>query len=221
MSSLIPTRGIVAAEARRLGVDLTAVTGTGVGGRIRLSDVRAVAAARPGAGQAAPRAAAPPVLRSLAAGGGFAVDVALSRENAESDAPRVVRQAADEAGVSLRHLTGTGPAGAVTLADVGAAARRQEAQRQREYAAETPPPAETPRVTFTASGLPPAVLEQVPPAVRPAVAAASTAAEAYRLVSVYGAGLSDDEAAERLRSDRSVSVDQGGSGPSNRYSWPH
>lgn len=41
---------VVRAEAARLGVDLKALTGTGVGGRIRRQDVQAAAGVRPGGG---------------------------------------------------------------------------------------------------------------------------------------------------------------------------
>ncbi len=222
MAALIPTRGIVAAEARRLGVDLTTVTGTGTGGRISLADVRAVAAARTGTPPAGPRLApvtAPPVLRSLTTGGRFAVDPGLSAENAGTDAERDVRIAADEAGVALRHVRGTGAGGRITLGDVLAASVAQDAQRHREYAAAQPAPAVAQLPAFTASGIPVSALQQVPASVRSALAAAPTTADAFALVQRYR-DLDDEDAAARLRSDPSVSVDDGGAGPSTRYSWP-
>ncbi|SNS54413.1 hypothetical protein SAMN04488107_2949 [Geodermatophilus saharensis] len=66
-----------------------------------------------------------------------------------------------------------------------------------------------PRITFTASGVPVTVLNEVPPSVRRAVAAAETHAAAYALGQRY-VGMADGEAAERLCTDRSVSVLYGG-----------
>jgi pyruvate dehydrogenase E2 component (dihydrolipoamide acetyltransferase) len=89
---------VAAKLAAELGVDLTAVAGTGPGGRIMVSDVQAVAAARP----AAPAA----------------VDAKPPRILAAPKAKRL----AQELGVDLASVAGSGPDGLITAEDVQAAA---------------------------------------------------------------------------------------------------
>ncbi len=85
--------------ARELGVDLTQVTGTGSGDRIRDEDVRAFAEAQ----KAKPAKAAGPVRASPAA-----------------------RRVARELGVDLTRVKGTGPEGRIREEDVRAALRPSE-----------------------------------------------------------------------------------------------
>lgn len=59
---------------------------------------------------------------------------------------------------------------------------------------------------FTASGIDPKVLLRSPAPVRPAIAAAATAAEAYAIAQRY-AGMSDTDAARALATDMSVPVE--------------
>ncbi|MGY1823748.1 E3 binding domain-containing protein [Geodermatophilus sp. SYSU D00079] len=211
-----PTCRRLAAE---LGVNLVAVKGTGEGGRVRLQDVRAAAQPQTEAAQPpAPRLRlVPPAPRSLTVGGLPAQDRAIVNENAGAAGSYEAREVADARGVALRRVTGTGPRGEVTVADVRAAADLQDAERAAWHAAASPQaqPEPEPRIAFTASGLPVSVLAQVPAPVRRAVAAAATHAEAYALVQRYQ-GKADTEARALLAQDRQVSVDYGGSGPTRR-----
>jgi hypothetical protein len=96
-----------------------------------------------------------------------------------------------------------------------AAQDRQPAPAQRAaFPAPKPEPAwELP--PFTASGIDPRALLDVPGPVRPAMAAAETTAAAYALREKY-AGMGDDEARAALARDRAVSCDHGGIGPTRR-----
>jgi len=93
----VPTRVTPAASAlaRQLGIDIAAIVGTGVGGSITRRDVE--------------RAASP--ARTLAEHGRRAVLAS----------PRV-RRLASERGIDLSSVTGTGPAGAITVSDLLATA---------------------------------------------------------------------------------------------------
>jgi pyruvate/2-oxoglutarate dehydrogenase complex dihydrolipoamide acyltransferase (E2) component len=126
---------------------------------------------------------------------------------------RSLRDLAGRRGVRLQHVRGTGPAGAITAADVVAVARRQDAERAAAQAVafQEPKPEPEQRISFTASGIPVSMLSEVPPSVRRALAAALNHAVAYARVETYGQ-LGDDEAAALLRSDRSVSALHGGAG---------
>ncbi len=94
--------------AAQLGVDLAAVVGSGQGGRITHADVRA-AATRTSPKTRAPEAPRTPSLPSGAGMGRVRVSP-------------VARRRAAELGIDVSTLTGTGTGGAVTLADVEAAA---------------------------------------------------------------------------------------------------
>ncbi len=225
--------------AAQLGVDLSTVTGTGVGGRIRADDVRQAAGHRTGAVLellAGERAADPAasgrdayvadlVARQVGPFASPSVTTGgptwLVRENSRVDGvPPDVRSYADARGVRLGQLPGD-PAH-FTLRTVDVAFHAQRAAEQAAYLAAYPAPApepEGPAVTFTASGIPPAALSQVPQPLRRALAAAETTVEAFRMVQAY-AGLSDDDAEARLRRDRAVSCDYGGAGTSVRLPWP-
>ena len=127
-----------------------------------------------------------------------------------------VRQLANERGVRLASVRGTGPNGRPTRSDVLAVAGRQDAERSRAQAAARPSVAPTPTPplpAFTASGLDPAQLLSVPPAARKAMAGAETLAAAYKIKNKYG-GLSDEEARARIAADHDVPREYGG------YSWP-
>ncbi|MEM9713937.1 MAG: 2-oxo acid dehydrogenase subunit E2 [Actinomycetota bacterium] len=101
-----PNARRVAAE---LGVDLSGVAGTGPGGRIVSEDVESAAAA--GSVAPAPTAAtAAPTARATAP------------TPSTAPASPLVRRLADELGVDLSRLTGTGVGGRVTRADVQRAA---------------------------------------------------------------------------------------------------
>jgi pyruvate dehydrogenase E2 component (dihydrolipoamide acetyltransferase) len=113
-----PVRASPAARrrAKELGVALEAVTGTGPGGRITEADVQAAAAApgpRPSQAVSGPAppgpGAAGPVPGAAAAGGPVRASPAARRR-------------AKELGVALEAVTGTGPGGRITEADVQAAA---------------------------------------------------------------------------------------------------
>ncbi|MGY1855403.1 hypothetical protein [Modestobacter sp. SYSU DS0290] len=112
-------------------------------------------------------------------------------------------------GVALGAVIGTGSGGRVTVADVRAhEALRAPAPVPVRSAATSAGEPSLP--TFTASGVDPRVLRDVPPSVRRAVAAAVINADAYRLVDQYR-GMDDGEAAALLRSDRTVDYRDGGS----------
>lgn len=114
-----------------------------------------------------------------------------------------VRAEAKALGVALDTVTGTGAGGRVRLSDVRAAAglSPRPTPARRSTAATTPPgPAALP--PFTASGIDPQALLQVPEVVRPALAAEESRAIAYELVQTYR-GLDNDTAtATLLRDDR-------------------
>ncbi|WP_299956720.1 E3 binding domain-containing protein [uncultured Modestobacter sp.] len=202
----------LAAEA---GVDLAAVTGTGEGGRVRAQDVRAAARAHVPEAQPQdpPQRPAPTTLTAIGLDGRPIVQPWLAAENATVACDADVRDLAGGRGVRLRHVRGSGPAGAVTAADVLAVARRQDTERAAAQAVAypEPKPEPDPRISFTASGIPVSMLSEVPPSVRRALAAAPDHAAAYALVQTYGR-LGDDEAAALLRSDRAVSALHGGAG---------
>jgi pyruvate/2-oxoglutarate dehydrogenase complex dihydrolipoamide acyltransferase (E2) component len=127
-----------------------------------------------------------------------------------------VRQLASELGVRLAYLSGSGPSGRPTRSDVLTAGARLDAEHARAQAVVRPRSARTPEAplpAFTASGLDPEQLRSVPPSVRPAMAAAPTLAEAYRLKETYG-GTADEQARQQLRADHAVSPQHGG------YYWP-
>lgn len=90
-----------ARKAEELGVDLAGVEGTGAGGRITVGDVE----------KAAPEDAAP-------ADSGDAGDGA-----AEVDATDAAARKAEELGVDLSQVTGTGANGRITVGDVDKAAK--------------------------------------------------------------------------------------------------
>jgi pyruvate/2-oxoglutarate dehydrogenase complex dihydrolipoamide acyltransferase (E2) component len=219
----------VTLTAQALGVDLSTVTGTGPRGSVIPLDVLAAsyrdADRRAGRTTSAARPAAPVDRRgpvgSVTSAGHAPVEPWLLAENAGTDAGPELRSLANRRGVRLRDVKGTGFGGAITPADVAAVADRQDAQQARAWQAANPAPITPvePRVTFTASGLPVSVLAEVPAPVRPALAAAPTHAEAFALVERYPRNLSDQEAAERLASDRSVSVRYGGASPAG-VRWP-
>lgn len=201
--------------AAEQGVDLTAVTGTGEGGRVRAQDVRAAARQRvlEARRQEAPQRPAPTALRAIGLDGRPLVEPWLAAENAAVACDADVRDLAGGRGVRLQHVRGTGPAGAITAADVVAVARRQDNERAAAQAVAYPEQEADPeqRISFTACGIPVSTLSEVPPSVRRALAAAPDHAAAYALVQTYGQ-LGDDEAAALLRSDRSVSALHGGAG---------
>ncbi len=141
----------------------------------------------------------------------------LAAENARVACASDVRQLAGEREVRLLALKGSGPDGVITRADVLAVAAEQDRQRAAAHRRAFPEPAAAPepRVSFTASGLPVSVLDEVPPSVRRALAAAPDHATAFALVGKYQ-GLADAEARAELARDRSVSCDHGGIGPTRR-----
>ncbi len=209
-----PEPGAVAL-ASALGIDVARVGGTGPGGRVTRADVEFVARDRDyGAGGTTHLRAIPSEPRSLAAGGGLAADPAVVPANARvAVTDPDVRTLANGRGVFLSRVTGTGPGGAITKTDVLSAAAAQDAERaaaqRRAYPAARPQP--EPHISFTASGLPVSVLEEVPPSVRRALAAAPDTRAAYALVEKYG-GLADEDAAARLRKDRTITTTYGGLG---------
>lgn len=84
--------------ARELGIDLASVPGTGVGGAVTRADVEHAAARRAPAPPQPSAAAAPPSRRLLVS-------------------PRA-RRIAQERGIDLSTVRGTGPGGAITAADL-------------------------------------------------------------------------------------------------------
>jgi len=116
----------------------------------------------------------------------------------------VVRQLADRLGVELRNVVGTGVGGRIRRDDVVQAAGAASSATVSRRAVGNPyASAGGSLPAFTASGLDPAVLARFPAPVRPAMAAAATTAEAYRLGQAYQ-GLSDADAAAKLSTDTSV-----------------
>ncbi len=118
-------------------------------------------------------------------------------------------------------MRGTGTNGAITKSDVLDAAGTQDRQRATAQRAAFPAPKSEPAwelPPFTASGIDPKALLDVPAPVRPAMAAADTTAAAYALRERYR-GIPDGEARAALARDRSVSCDHGGLGPSRRNVW--
>ncbi len=112
---------VVRTLAKRLGVDLKDVIGTGVDGRIVRSDVERAAAIHAGP------EAMPPRMR------------ASSRGPAASP---LARRRARDAGIDLADVHGTGPGGAITAADVAAAeAPETPPPRNAVSAPEAPAPA--------------------------------------------------------------------------------
>lgn len=93
--------------AGELGVDITTVKGTGPGGRIVEADVQT-------ASEAAPRQAAPAATRAAA-------EPAATAEAGQ--ASPLARRIAEELGVDLTRVQGSGPHGRITRADVEAAAK--------------------------------------------------------------------------------------------------
>ncbi|MGY1985444.1 E3 binding domain-containing protein [Blastococcus sp. SYSU DS0669] len=169
-------------------------------------------------GTAAHLHAVPAEPRSLTIGGGLAADPAVVTANtrvAVSDPD--VRRLANTRGVLLARVTGTGRNGAITRTDVLTAAAAQDRQRAAAQRRAFPEPAAAleHRISFTASGLPVSVLDEVPPSVRRALAAAPDHATAFALVEQYR-GLGDTDARAALSRDRSVSCDHGGIGPTGR-----
>jgi pyruvate/2-oxoglutarate dehydrogenase complex dihydrolipoamide acyltransferase (E2) component len=196
--------------AANLGVDLSRVCGTGPAGEVTAGDVKRVADYRKDT--ARHLAAVPGEPRSLTVGGRPAADPAVVGANTRvAVASPDVRQLANTRGVLLSRVRGTGPNGAVTKSDVLDSAAAQDRQRAVAHrrAFPTPQAAPEPRVSFTASGLPVSVLDEVPPSVRRALAAAPDHAAAFPLVERYGP-LADEDAARLLRSDRTVSTRYGG-----------
>ncbi|MEO1060748.1 MAG: dihydrolipoamide acetyltransferase family protein [Actinomycetota bacterium] len=114
--------------ARELGVDLAQVAGTGPGGRIVSEDVEAAAAA----GTAAPAPAPAPAPAAAAA---------TAPTVSTAPASPLVRRLAEELGVDLAALAGTGVGGRVTRADV-----------QRAAGTAAPPATEAPAAAAAPSG---------------------------------------------------------------------
>lgn len=215
-----PATPVVRHVAEQWGVNLQTVTGTGVGGRITLGDVRAKARAmRAGTG----RPSIAPVARLGEPGA--SVSVAYGADGRPVRNPFVVaknagvngadvqaRELADVHGILLENIRGTGPNAQVTVADVQATVRQETAARAlsapREPAAASTL-AEQPLPAFTASGIDPKVLLDVPAPVRPAMAAASTRADAFALAERYS-GMSDEAAEAALAGDGSVDFRYGG-----------
>ncbi|GAB4083018.1 hypothetical protein GCU67_08105 [Modestobacter muralis] len=204
----------VTAEAARLaaslGVDTSRVYGLGPNREVTAEDVRRVAAYRDPIGRHLAALPAPDA-RSLTTGGRVAADPAVASFNSRvAVADPAVRQLANARGVRLDRLTGTGSNGVVQQSDVLTAAAAQDRQHAAAWAAVAPAaPAPEPRVSFTASGLPVSVLDEVPAPVRRALAAAPDHATAFALVQKYGA-LAAADAERLLRADRSVLTTYGG-----------
>ncbi|GAB3195026.1 hypothetical protein GCM10027261_14310 [Geodermatophilus arenarius] len=216
-----PEPGAVAL-ASSLGIELAGVAGTGPGGQVTRADVEFVARDRDyRAGTAATHLRAiPSEPRPLAAGGGLAADQSVVAANARvAVRDPNVRTLANGRGVRLDRVTGTGTGGAITKADVLTAAAAQDRQRAAAQRRAFPEPARQPepRITFTASGLPVSVLDEVPPSVRRALAAAPDNATAFALVEKYR-GLADEDAARLLARDRSVATTYGGADTAG--AWP-
>ena len=121
---------IVRHLADERGIDLATVRGTGPGGAITRADLDAVAPP-PGPSTAAPPAAvhAPPLVVPGSGGSGRPRSSPLARTRAA------------ELGVDLAAVFGTGPGGAITVADVDAAARQGEPSPVPTF---VPPPAAAP-----------------------------------------------------------------------------
>lgn len=213
---------LAVALAASLGLDLSRVAGSGPGCQVTADDVRSVAARRDFEAKTRHLAAVPaPGSGSLTTGGRLAGNQAVAAENVRvAVADPAVRYLADVRGVYLSRVRGTGPNGAITRSDVLDAAAVQDQQRAaaQRRAFRAPQAAPEPRITFTASGLPVSVLEEVPPSVRRALAAAPDHATAFALVEKYR-GFGDPDARAALARDRSVSCDYGGLGPSRRNLW--
>ena len=128
--------------ARRIadenGIDLATVTGSGRGGRIGQTDVEAALAAQPIASEAAP-AAAPAAVS--------AADLeAIRARNAAAHATPIARRIADEHGIDLATVTGSGRGGRISQTDVEAlvpAAAAPAAEVAPVAAAAAPAPAPT------------------------------------------------------------------------------
>ena len=208
------------ALASALGIGLAGVPGSGPDGQITEDDVRFVARDRDyRAGTTTHLRAIPSEPRSLTTGGRLAADPAVVTANtrvAVTDPD--VRRLANTRGVFLARVTGTGRNGVITKTDVLAAAAEQDRQRAAAHRAAFPAPKPEPAwelPPFTASGIDPRALLDVPAPIRPAMAAAETTAAAYALRERYR-GMPDDDARTALARDRAVSCDHGGIGPTRR-----
>ncbi|MGM9472949.1 2-oxo acid dehydrogenase subunit E2 [Pseudarthrobacter sp. YS3] len=136
--------------AHRLGVDASAIQGTGKGGAVTRTDVERAAAGRPDRAAAIPAAA--PVPASGATEGpetteGLEAPAAhtVPRTSRVRSSPRA-RRLADQLGLDIGTVAGTGPDGAVTEVDVQRAPKAPGAPAP----AETVPAPEPPPQTATA-----------------------------------------------------------------------
>lgn len=216
------TRPEPSAEATRLAsalsIDLSRVYGTGPSGQHTAEDVRRFADYRKDTSRHL-TAVPPPASRALTTGGRLAADPAVVTANTRVGVPDPeVRTLANTRGVYLSRVRGTGTGGAITKSDVLEAAAAQDRQRATWQRDAFPTPKAEPAwelPPFTASGIDPKALLDVPAPVRPAMAAAETTAAAYALRERYQ-GMPDDEARAALARDRAVSCDHGGIGPTRR-----
>ena len=126
---------LIRRHAHELGVDLAQVTGTGRRGAITRADVDRTAAAateRPAAAPARPAAPPPPGL----AAGPAAPPVTRAAPGRRRPVSPLARRLAQQLGVDLGEVTGTGKDGAVTQADVerAAAGRAVPSAAERQLA---------------------------------------------------------------------------------------
>lgn len=147
----VPVSPPVRQFAHRVGVDTAAIAGTGPGGAVTHADVERAAAAqaRPQLEPESPHPAPEPTVKRQKQARGAEESgrtPALAAPAHVRSSPRA-RKLAREHGIDLAMLTGTGPEGAVTEADVNAAI--------------TATPVVTPTATPTAT---PAVTPEAPPA---------------------------------------------------------
>jgi len=213
------------------GIYLVTLRGTGPNGTVTRKDVEDYRDPYPMSGAAALARMAEPLPGQLpdartdvASGAGDwpGPDRLAVASNAEvHGADPAARVLANQHSVLLRNVSGTGRGGRVTAADVHAHVGRDAAARERQEAAARAlsapaaivrPVAYSPPA-FTASGIDPKALLQVPAPVRPAMAAAATTAEAFALLEKYR-GLSDEAAEQLLGVDHTVAGQHGG------WDWP-
>jgi pyruvate dehydrogenase E2 component (dihydrolipoamide acetyltransferase) len=142
--------------AHQLGVDTEGIRGTGKNGAVTRADVEHAAAARPATEKPAPEVSGAAVAGARATGAQVAGPQVAARVRSS---PRA-RRLAEELGVDLHLVPGTGPGGAVTEADIRLAASAPFPQ----------PPAEAP------------LAEKLPAEAKAAKAEAAAAYEAAEAV---------------------------------------
>ena len=129
-------------RANQLGIDLTTLTGTGTGGRISQDDVEAAARTQ---------AESPPAEAAPAAQAAAIAPADLAARNEGAHASPIARKLANQLGIDLTTLTGTGKGGRISQEDVEAAAGK--AGPPTAQPAAPPPPSPAPPSVEPAAGI--------------------------------------------------------------------